>query len=507
MGAGASSPTLLPLSRPPDLLAAEVRRVDAEAAAITRRAASDEQHAASDDQRASADLLLRKQRAASDDQRASADLLLRFLPVAVCGALAVGLALDFYLHESPTHIKRHMMRTLRSSRPPAALPPAPALLLPVPQRPLPLGFLPRLLLGPSGCGKSTLLGTIATTLPVPAPVVLVRMRLPATLPSEGADAPPKEARVLLDATARQVFSQIGFPLRRSLIGGALSRGFTLWGERVQAELSTTETIDRLVLALQMLFEVCEALKQERQKTMAPLDAAPVLLFDGVQDLIKDARLARAGGRMVLSLLGALLVNYCVDRRAVRAVVAGSSAELCFAFEKCSPLRGARWDCYTLPDPEVRATTAALVARGYSKEEAHGIVDLCGTRLRMLEMPLACGAAVLSFDEFSRSTAALGSAAFAGVFQGLSHTDAAALGRLLDSIEACEAAVEGAGGCSTDAHTARPGKEKLTGGLQHLDMAPILYIDRSREFSFQSQLHRRTWARLRSKYVAPAPASQ
>ena len=156
MGAGASSPTSLPFSRPPELLAAEVRRVNAEAAAITRRAASDEQSAAND-------LLLRQQIAANDEKRASADLLLRqqsaandlllrFLPVAVFGALAAGLALDFYLHESPTHIRRRMLRTLRSCRPPATLPPAPALMLPVPQRPLPLDFRPRLLLGPSGCG-------------------------------------------------------------------------------------------------------------------------------------------------------------------------------------------------------------------------------------------------------------------------------------------------------------------------------------------------------------------
>jgi hypothetical protein len=133
------------------------------------------------------------------------------------------------------------------------------------------------------------------------------------------------------------------------------------------------------------------------------------------------------------------------------------------------------------------------------------VDLCGTRLRLLGGPLAFGAAVLSFDEFSRSAAALGSAAFASAFHRLSHADAAALGRLLDSIEACEAAAEGAGGRS--AYAAFPGKEMLTGGLQHLDLAPILYIDRSRELSFQSLLHRRTWARLRSKYVAPAPAGQ
>jgi hypothetical protein len=255
----------------------------------------------------------------------------------------------------------------------------------------------------------------------------------------------------------------------------------------------------------MLFEVCETLKQERQKTMPPLDAAPVLLFDEVQDLVKDARLARAGGRLILGLLGTLLVSYGVDRRAVRAVVTGSSAEVAFAFEECSPLRGARWECHSLLDPEEGATRAALEARGYSAEEAQGMVDLCGTRMRLLERPLLRGAAGCSYADFVRSAAALGSASFSSAFDRLSRADAAALGRLLDSIEACEAAAERAGGRSADA--ARPVKGMLTGGLRLLDMAPILYIDRSRKLSFQSLLHRRMWARLRSEYVAPAPAGQ
>ena len=491
MGAGASSPTSLPFSRPPELLAAEVRRVDAEAAAITRRAASDEQ------------------RAASDSQRASADLLFRFLPVAVCGALAAGLAQDLYLHESPTHIRRRMLRTLRSCRPPAALPPAPALLLPVPQRPLPLDFLPRLLLGPSGCGKSTLLGSIAAGLPTATPIVVVRMRLPSLQPSGAAGtaaAPEREVPALMDETARQIFSQVGFPLRRSLIGSAFSRGFRLQEGPVQAELSVVDTSSRLVLALRILFDVCEELQRERQRTMSPLDAAPVLLFDEVQDLVKDARLARAGGRLILSVLGTLLVSYGVDRRAVRAVVTGSSAEVAFAFEECSPLRGARWVGHSLLDPEEGATRAALEARGYSAEEAQGMVDLCGTRLRLLERPLLQGAAGCSYADFVRGAGVTGEAAFASVFARLGRDDAAVLGRLLDSIEACEAAAEGAGGRSTT-DAARPVKEMLTGGLQLLDMAPILYIDRSRELSFQSLLHRRTWARLRSKYVAPALALQ
>ena len=404
MGAGASSPTSLPFSRPPELLAAEVRRVNAEAAAITRRAASEEQSAANDEKRASADLLLRQQSAAND-------LLLRFLPVAVCGALAAGLALDFYLHESPAHIRRRMLRFLRASRPPT-LPLAPTALLPVPQRPVTPGFIPSLIIGPSGCGKSTLLGSIVAGLPTATPIVVVRMRLPSLQPSGAAGdaaAPEREAPALMDETARQIFSQVGFPLRRSLIGSAFSRGFRLQEGPVQAELSVVDTSSRLVLALRTLFDVSEELQRERQRTMSPLDAAPVLLFDEVQDLVKDARLARAGGRLILSVLGTLLVSYGVDRRAVRAMVTGSSAEVAFAFEECSPLRGARWECHSLLDPEEGATRAALEARGYSAEEAQGMMDLCGTRMRLLERPLLRGAAGCSYADFVRGAEVTGGA--------------------------------------------------------------------------------------------------
>jgi energy-coupling factor transporter ATP-binding protein EcfA2 len=479
MGAGAS--------RSPDLIAAEVRKLDAETAAVATRA--------------KAETRARAQAEATANLHALAG-----------GALLAGLALDFYLHESPTHIRRRMLHMLRRCSLPATLPPAPALLLPVPQHPLTLGFLPRLLIGPSGCGKSTLLGSLAAGLATPAPIVLVRMRLPATPDSgaAGTAATATEAQALMDDTARQIFSQIGFPLRRSLLASVFSRGVTLQGGGlVQAELSIADTRSRLLLALRVLFEVCEALKLERQRTMPPLDAAPVLLFDEVQDLIKDARLARAGGRLVLSALGSLLVGYSVDRKAVRAVVTGSSAELAFAFEECSALRGARWAVHSLLDPEEAATRAALAARGYSAEEARGMVRLCGTRLRLLERPLAEGAGACSYGNFARSAEAQGAAAFASVFAKLGRADAAALGALLDGIEACEAAAErsgaaGAGGAAPAPAPAlpvpaRPGKDQLTGDLQRLDVAPILFVSLARELFFQSQLHRRSWALLRSKY--------
>ena len=439
------------------------------------------------------------------------------LPVLACGAVLAGLALDCYVHESPAHIRRRMLRALRACRPPAL--PLAHPLLPVPQRRLTLGFLPRLLLGPSGCGKTALLGSIAASLPPATPTVVVRVRLPSLQPpgaaSGAAAAPDWEARVLMDDAARHIFAQVGFPLRRSLVFSA-ARGLWLRGGPAQAELSAVHTNRRLLLALCTLFDVCEELQRERQRTMSPLDAAPVLLLDGLQDLAVDARLARAGGRHILSALGTLLVAYCVDRRAVRAVVTGSSAEVATALEECSPLRGSRWECHSLLDPEEGATRAALEARGYSAEEAQGMVRLCGTRPRLLERPLLQGAAGCSYGDFVRGMEVTGAAAFASVFAGLSWGDAAVLGEVLDAIEAYEAAAEGSAAAAAAGSSAaparaplpplptpatwRPCKKQLPGGLLYPGVAPILFVCLQHELFFQTLLHRRVWAQVRGAYV-------
>jgi energy-coupling factor transporter ATP-binding protein EcfA2 len=463
-------------SRPPELVAAEVRQYDAQTAAITLRSAAE---------------------ASAVQKRAVAGLL----PWLVGAGVVVAVAADIYLHESPTHIKRRMHRTLALCKPPSTLAPPPKAPLPVIQEPLWLGFLPTLILGPSGCGKSTLLSGIVSSLPKPAPVVLVRMRLPA-MRSAASTEVAGEGLTLLNDTAKQVFSQIGYPLRRSFFGGILSRGITLGKGQIQVELQSHETRDRLVSALRMLFEVCEELKLEREKTLGPLDAAPVLLFDEVQDLIKDDRLKLAGGEVILKMLGTLLVAYCVDRRAVRAAVAGSSAELYFAFAACSPLHNARWKYYDLKDPGQAAVTAALEAQGYTTEEALSMVELCGTRLRLLEVPLTEGKLRCSAARFISSSLALGSSAFAAIFSKLSKADAAQLCKLLDGIEACEAAQDAAAQkVAAQEVVARPTKDMLPAALIHADVAPILFVTRENEYFFQSHLHRRTWLLLRSKYRA------
>ena len=142
----------------------------------------------------------------------------------------------------------------------------------------------------------------------------------------------------MDSTASQVFAQIGFPPRRSVVSELFDKGVSFCNSVTAFEVNVA-TRARLVYALRLLFEAAESLYFERvREGIAQEDAEAVVLFDEVQDLIKDDRLAQAGGRYVFEYLGTLLVSYCVDRRVVRSVVAGSSAMLSSASSPRSALR-------------------------------------------------------------------------------------------------------------------------------------------------------------------------
>jgi hypothetical protein len=413
------------------------------------------------------------------------------------------LAVDYYTHESRGRIRRQMLRTLRVCRLPPTVKVASAPLLRAPQAPLVLGSLPSMLLGPTGCGKSSLLDSIArdvvagdaASARAPAPVVLVKLRLPSgDAPLRGAGA-PVDAKALMDSAAAQIYSQIGYPPRRSILGAALARGFTLQGSFTQVELdaSASATTVRLMAALETLFSVCAELQRERAAAGLPeCDAAPVLLFDEVQDLIKDARLEAAGGRLIFRTLATLIVAYGVDRKAVRIVVAGSSAELDFAFDSTTA-KGNRWRYYFLQDPPPGDVMRVLVARGYADADARALVALCGTRLRLLDAPLNGAPAVVDAVEFLADSSDRGRQDFAKFFGLLDAPSAAQLVRVLDGIAASDAAAPGA----------RPTKSALPPSVRDADFSSILYIDRGRKLYFQSQLHARTWASARDEIVGSA----
>ena len=199
----------------------------AEAALFAARAAAETTRAAAETTRALADAAATKARSDAEITQMYASLVPLAIGLAVVGALAV----DFALCESPALIRRRMLRTLRACRLPPSVPAARAPLLPLPQVPLVLGPLPAMLLGPTGCGKSTLLAELAratVAAPKPAPVVLVRLRLPSR-EHGGADDEVKSGKVLMDMAAAQFYAQIGYPPRRSLLGSFFARGIHVPG--------------------------------------------------------------------------------------------------------------------------------------------------------------------------------------------------------------------------------------------------------------------------------------
>lgn len=251
--------------------------------------------------------------------------------------LLLGIAIDWWYHDYEPSIKWRIKRKLRSCPLPPTAKLAPPAELPTHQKPLSLGvMIPSMLLGPTGSGKSTLLAKLAreSVAPppdsgrVPTPTVLIKLRLPL-------------------ATATAIYEQIGFPQRHSFIYsvrqffadiGAAASGNKVaahaGGFGMEIPVGALATASRVQEALGMLYHACEELQVERMETMglSDVDASCVVLIDEAQDLIEDSRLAAAGGRRVFDDIGKLAVVYGVDRRAVRTVVAGSSAFLALAFE-------------------------------------------------------------------------------------------------------------------------------------------------------------------------------
>lgn len=260
---------------------------------------------------------------------------------------------------------------------------------------------------------------------------------------------------------------------------------------------------RLIHALTTLFSVCAELRNERAAAGAsPLNAAPVLLFDEVQDLIKDSRLKAAGGDDVFGALAALIVTHSVDRLDVRTVVTGSSAELDFAFS-ATVARGNRWHYHFLSDPLPDVVMAALAERGYAEADARAMVALCGTRMRALTKPLMLGAEAESAAAFLKEMSAAGCATFAKIFRQLDTPSVAALVRVLDTIASCDSCDEEGGALCTGAlpDLARPTLESLPAAARALDIAPILYVNRQGNLFFQSTLHACSWARVRGAYAS------
>ena len=495
-------------ARPSVLVAAEVKRTEAEAARATAEAEATRTKSAAEAEatrtraeatrtKSAAEAEATRMRAKAEAARAAVEAKAiraksyrAFALPALLSLVGGGLAADWYLHESAPHIKRRMAAKLRTHGVLSAEP-EPEWSVRTQRAPVILGQLPVMVLGPTGSGKSTLLAELLRTAKATdTPSVLLRWRRQHGLDDLKGAPPPSDPSMEMEKVAQHIFPQIGFPTRRSFIGSLLINGVWTKGS-VEAKLPAP-VADRLAFAMQLLFEVSETLCNERLGQGMSLEVArPVLLFDEVQDLIRNERLALIGGRLVFDQLASLLVTYGVDRGVVRTVAAGSSAMLAVEFNK-TVANDFRWDNYLVTDPDEGDVLEALQRRGYTEQEAANMVELCGTRLRLLQGPLTKGAAALKASVFLADMRAKAQLAFTSAFSLLSTPAAKQnFAAVLDSIELCKQHVS----------VNPPSLKHLPAGHSANDFSRLIYVNLDGSLAFQSQLHRRVWATIRKTISA------
>ena len=484
-------------ARPSTMVAAFVKRVEAGAARATAEAEAmrmkgvaeaeaTRMKGAAEAERAAAEAEATRTNGAAEAAATRAASYRAFAPFALLALAAGGLATDWYLHEFEPHIKRRMTAKLRM-RGAVVATPEPEWSVQVNRAPLKLGQLPVMVLGPTGSGKSTLLAELLRAAKATAtPSLLLRWRRQHRQDGIKGAALPEGARKDMEEVAQHIFPQMGFPTRRSVVGSLLLTNGVWTKGSVEAKLPAP-VADRLSYALRLLFEVSETLYYERSSKGMSQDAArPVLLFDEVQDLIRDERLALMGGRLVFDQLASLLVGYGVDRGVVRTAAAGSSAMLAVEFNK-TVANGFRWNRYMVTDPDKGDVLKALQSRGYTEQEAASMVELCGTRLRLLQGPLTDGAAALDASVFLADMRATAQDAFLETFLLFSTPHSRkSFAAVLDSIERFEQHVS-----------------KIPPSLKHLpanhsanDFSCVIYVNPGKRITFQSQLHRSVWATIR-----------
>ena len=210
---------------------------------------------------------------------------------------------------------------------------------------------------------------------------------------------------------------------------------------------------------------------------------PVLLFDEVEDLVKDKRLAAVGGAAVFRELTTRLATAIVDNEPmIVAAIAGSSSRL--QIELPQTASGNRVRPVRVLDPAPEDVKVALIDRGYTPVEAAAMLKLCGPRLRLLKGPLAAKNRP-PFDKFNADLVAMAGDDIRKVKKyflaaGKSNADFVAV------VERIEASYTGGAPVKEDS-------------LEGIDLSPMLYVGMHANVLFQSDLHRQVWPTIRREF--------
>jgi ABC-type dipeptide/oligopeptide/nickel transport system ATPase subunit len=248
-----------------------------------------------------------------------------------------------------------------------------------------------MILSPSGSGKSTLIQQFARQAKkANKPVALIHFRFPDdSNNNNNNNNDDNTAAVRLIQVVKQFGLKTGYPAKQSLISKILQNGID----------PLVDAQNRLFQGFHLLFQVANELYEESGKNKTKC----VLIFDDIHDLIKERRLADAGGKGFFHQLVTISVLNCVDLKNVDVIMAGSSCELKRSFNDSFGKKG-RVNFFDLQDPLPEIVQKALIEKTHcTEEEAKKIINVCGTRLRLLNKalknPAAAGTCKFNVDAF------------------------------------------------------------------------------------------------------------
>jgi energy-coupling factor transporter ATP-binding protein EcfA2 len=303
-----------------------------------------------------------------------------------------------------------------------------------------------MLLGPTGCGKTTRMETMANeAADLGRPVAFVKLRAPPGALSEAkasqSDEPTVDQKMSkkrhFEQVSRQICDSVGYPKRDSIIFSLMQRMKSIGS--VEFATSHILATNRIGSAFTTLFDACEELYDEGKGGEI---VRPVIFIDEIQDLIKDNRLANAGGHDLLEDLAADMVRVAIDNEKATVVVAGSSAALHIEFDNTAA-NSPRWDIDLVSDPSDEAVSDELLSRGYSSEEINALIATCGTRLRLLRSPL-CDPGHLNVRKFVVTVLGKAEGSISKLLGDLGKTDRDLAIQMLDALATDTCTHEGDG---------------------------------------------------------------
>jgi hypothetical protein len=316
--------------------------------------------------------------------------------LALCGALY--LAYGYVTHSYRPFLRWQMKRLMRAGSTDSQHPLhhllSPAEALPVAPLPAVRTGQPLLLLGPGGSGMTSTLSRLACDLQARGvPVAYARLY---GLSRDGHRGSGRFANSSIgrSMTAEALLRGIGYsPCQSTLYGlwvllygadGSTARAAAALG-RSSEKINGWHWMDLLHLhyALEDLFTVCEELHQERS-WCSPEDRAPVILLDGLSDLLCTEEPASTHATLRQHVL-----EHFAAEASSRCMGGGATVRLCasaWTLEQHRQLScGGALQLHPVltPDPPVEAVLQWLRAAGYAQEQAEQIVHTCGTRLGLL----------------------------------------------------------------------------------------------------------------------------